>query len=205
MLFRIPIILLLLALLAPTAFGDDEVYVLHRPKPDEEEVRSTYTSDVYGFGFDLPEGFTFNEQTEDDVFTLFISLENYPLQVALTIEPLEEELTPKGYWKVMLERDPTIGSVVAYERGMPIDSEPGLLVRLEDGGPGGGHYLIMSMIFTKGTNGFFISVLCQDDYFFEEAPDFFDEIVEGFHFIEPDDEPVDETPDGTEKGDEETG
>ena len=185
---RITIIALLLCFLAPSVWAKDKVYILHKPKPPKVEVRSIYVNEDLNFSFDLREGFIFTEkEAEDDSFNLTIELKDYPLSAALTVEPLDEELTSTAYWRLMQDRDPVIEEDLVYERPIDIAGVNGLQVRMEGSGQNS-HYLILSKIFTSGTNGYILSCFA-NSHFFEKVPDFLDEISDGFKFIEaPNDE-----------------
>jgi hypothetical protein len=183
MLFRFAVVITLLCFLAPFALGEEQVYVLKKPEPEEEEVRSIYINKELGIGLDLREGFTFiEEEVEEDVFNLSILLEGYPLTAALTVEPLEEELSSEGYWRLMQKRDPNIEKDLVYERAVDVAGTGGLQVRIE-GGNHKTHYLILSVIFTSGTNGYIISCFT-DQFLYDKVPDFLDDVSGGFYFIE---------------------
>ena len=183
MAIRTVIAALLLCLLATSAWAKEKVYVLHKPKPPKAEVRSIYDSKDLNFCFDLREGFKFTEQeTDDQSFNLLIELEDYPLSAALTVEPLDDELTSIGYWRLMQDRDPAIEQDLVYERPIDIAGVAGLQVRMEGSGENS-HYLILSKIFTSGNNGYIISCFT-DTHFFDKVPDFLDEISDGFKLTE---------------------
>ena len=167
-----------------TAKDKEQVYILHKPDLNEEEVRSTYANENWGFEFDLREGFSYTEEIdeEDGVLNLTIQLKGHPLQAAMTIEQLDEEISSNGYWKQMQEKDPNIANLVGYEKGMEIDYSPGVRVRLE-GYNQNNHFVVLTMIFTSGDRGYSISVFC-DAFYFDEVPDFFEEITEGFAFYD---------------------
>jgi len=186
-------VIFLLALLVPwtSAKDKEQVYILVKPEPEEEEVRSIYSNEDWGIEFDLREGFTFTgDELEDGTFNLGIELEGFPLSGALTAEELEDELTSGGYWRQMLENDPSLGNLVVYERKTEIAESPGIQVRLE-GGDREGYFVILSMIFTSGQRGYTLSVFC-DAFYFDKVADFFEEISEGLSFIEEKDEEEDE-------------
>jgi len=183
MAIRIAVIALLLCFLAPSAWAKEKVYILHKPKPPKEEVRSTYANEDLNFTFDLREGFTFTEkEAEDGSFNLVIELKDYPLSAALTVETLDEELTSTAYWRLMQDRDPAIEEDLVYERPVEVAGVNGLQVRIEGSGQNS-HYLILSKIFTSGTNGYILSCFT-NSHFFEKVPDFLDEISDGFKFID---------------------
>jgi len=178
--------LIIVGLLASWAIAKDEeqVYILYKPDPEEDEVRSIYENEDWGIEFDLRDGFSYTEEIdeEDGVFNLTIQLKGHPLQAAMTIEQLDEEMSTNGYWKQMQEIDPSIEYLLVYEKGMEIDNSPGVRVRLE-GMDQDSHFVVLSMIFSSGDRGYSISVFC-DGFYFEEVPDFFEEITEGFAFYE---------------------
>jgi hypothetical protein len=188
MMARFILAFVILAFSAPMAFGgEQDVYILYKPKPEEEEIRSTYVNEDFTFGFDLPEGYTFIEtEIEEGIFNLIIELDDFPLQAAITIEELDEELSAGGYWRQMQDNDPGIEDLLAYERKIDIAGVPGVQVRLE-GIQEDGHFLILSVVFTSGVNGYAISAFC-GAYYFEEMPDFFQEVTGGFYFLEEEEE-----------------
>ena len=209
MLRKTILIIFLLALLVPWTFARDkeQVYVLVKPEPEEEEVRSIYSNEDWGIEFDLREGFTFTEgELEDDTFNLSIELDGFPLLGALTGEQLEDELTSGGYWMQMLENDPSLSNLLVYERKSEIAEAPGIQIRLE-GGDKEGYFVILSMIFTSGQRGYTLSVFC-DAFYFNEVADFFEEISEGLSFIEEgvedEDEPGEEDVENTDEAIEES-
>lgn len=179
-------VLVLMGLLTSWAIAKDEeqVYILYKPDLTEDEVRSTYENEDWGIEFDLRDGFTYTVEIDegDGVFSLTIQLKGHPLQAALTIEQLDEEMSSNGYWKQMQEKDPNIANLLVYEKGMEIDYSPGVRARLE-GMDQNSHFVVLSMIFTSGDRGYSISVFC-DAFYFEEVPDFFEEITDGFAFCE---------------------
>lgn len=178
--------LVLMGLLASWAIAKDEeqVYILYKPDPVEDEVRSAYANEDWGIEFDLRDGFSYTEEIDEDdgVFNLTIQLKGHPLRAAMIIEQLDEEMSSNGYWKQMQENDPSIEYLLVYEKGMEIDNSPGVRARLE-GMDQNSHFVVLSMIFTSGDRGYSISVFC-DAFYFEEVPDFFEEITEGFAFYE---------------------
>ena len=178
--------LILVGLLASWAIAKDEeqVYILYKPEPNEDEIRSICANENWGFEFDLRDGFSYTEEIdeEDGVFNLTIQLKGHPLQAAMTIEQLDEEMSSNSYWKQMQEKDPSIENLLVYEKGMDIDNFPGVRVRLE-GMDQNSHFVVLSLIFSSGDRGYSISVFC-DAFYFEEVPDFFEEITEGFAFYE---------------------
>lgn len=186
MLRKLLFALVLVGLLASWAIAKDEeqVYILYKPDPVEDEVRSIYANEDWGIEFDLRDGFSYTEEIdeEDGVFSLTIQLNGHPLQAAMTIEQLDEEMSSNGYWKQMQEKDPSIEYLLVYEKGMEIDYSPGVRVRLE-GYDQSSHFVVLSMVFASGDRGYSISVFC-DAFYFEEVPDLFEEITGGFAFYE---------------------
>jgi hypothetical protein len=177
---------LVLALLLVTpalAKSKDKVYVLKKPKPEEKEVRSLYENKDWAISFDLRQGFEFTEEElEDGTFNLDIKLKNYPISAALVAEPLEDDLTSQGYWRLIRQRDPSIDDTIAYERSVEIDGIPAVQVRLE-GANQGGSFLILSLVFASDFKGYMLSCFTESRLL-DKVPDFLEELSEGFAFVE---------------------
>ena len=111
------LVIFLLALLAPLASAKDkeQVYVLIKPDPEEEEDRSIYENSNWSIEFDLRDGFTFTEEElEEGTLNLTIQLDGFPLIGAITAEELDDSLTAAGYWRQMLNSDPGLESLIVY-------------------------------------------------------------------------------------------
>lgn len=182
---RIFLAVFVISIIALPALAEDKVYILKKPEPVEENVRSTYVNNDWGFGFDLREAFTFTTtELEDGAFTLSIELEGYPLTAALTTEVLDDGLSSLGYWRLMQQRDPSIADNLAYERQVEIAGIPAMQVRIEGSGQNA-HFLILSIVFTSGEKGFILSCFAES-LLYEKVPDFLAEIGDGFYFLEED-------------------
>ncbi len=184
---RILLSFILALLLASPVLAKDKVYVLKKPKPAKEEVRSTYENENWDIKFDLREGFEFTEEDlEDGTFNLDIGLKGYPISASLVAEPLDDELTSQGYWRLIRQRDPSIDDTLAYERNVEIDGIPAVQVRLE-GANQGGNFLILSLVFTSDSKGYMLSCFTESKLL-DKVPDFLDEISSGFSFLDDEDD-----------------